>query len=309
MVQRPSRSKRKKVSGDCVIPEPLPWDVLPRYVLNRFEREAEEIREYVESQASDEKVTYAEKVATERLLDRKLDAWDVWTDKNRYWVITNPTNLYLQEHFRSLDYLISFHVGVTTRVFARQGPQVPTEQQRRFAAAWRRCEQVAEAVYLADEAEHFQAIGMQCRECLLEFIQAASDTAMVPPGQDAPQRANFVAWSELIAGTVARGESAERIRGYLKGIANPTWDLVNWLTHARNAGRLDAQMAVDATQNVLAAFGAALLRHERGTPDRCPNCKSYRITINFRPDLDPDHAYVNLCEGCGWIGLTGETAS
>ena len=34
------------------------------------------------------------------------------TTKGRWWVITNPTNLYSQELFPSLDYAISFHVGV-----------------------------------------------------------------------------------------------------------------------------------------------------------------------------------------------------
>jgi hypothetical protein len=51
---------------------------------------------YVEIQARDEKVTHAEKISSERVMGQEYDVWDVETSKNRWWVITNPTNLYLQ---------------------------------------------------------------------------------------------------------------------------------------------------------------------------------------------------------------------
>jgi hypothetical protein len=114
--------KAKKSSAlpknECTIPGPVATSVLNKSVLKRADHEERAIREYVEWQARKEKVTHSEKVTTEHLLDRKLDAWDVRTNKSRYWVITNPTNLYSQKLFPSLDYTISFHVGVTTRMMA-----------------------------------------------------------------------------------------------------------------------------------------------------------------------------------------------
>jgi hypothetical protein len=71
------------------------------------------------------------------------------------------------------------------------------------------------------------------------------------------------------------GSTGEEVRGYLRSIAKSTWKLVNWLTHARNAGPSDASMAVEATQNVLRAFGGAIVRRGRGILDRCPACSSY----------------------------------
>src|SRR2546422_11429492 len=94
--------------------------------------------QYVEVQARGERVTHLEKITTERIGTRRLDAWDVHTGRDRYWVITNPTNLYSQRDFASLDYTVSFHVGVTARVAALQSPPTDTAQQHRFAAAWRR---------------------------------------------------------------------------------------------------------------------------------------------------------------------------
>tara|TARA_R110000782_G_scaffold40150_9_gene92818 strand:+ start:142 stop:342 length:201 start_codon:yes stop_codon:yes gene_type:complete len=41
--------------------------------------------------------------------------WDVTTDKNRWWVITNSTNFHSQKHFPSLGYTPSFHLGENDR--------------------------------------------------------------------------------------------------------------------------------------------------------------------------------------------------
>lgn len=80
---------------------------------------------------------------------------------------------------------------------------------------------------------------------------------------------------------------------------------MSWLTHAGNAVRFDGQMAVDVTQNTLAAFGTALMRYERGVPDRCPQCGSYRLASVYEPGLDVDPPYVMLCEACGWNSYEG----
>ncbi len=130
--------KQLPSSDECTIPGRVSDSVLNKFVLNRSDREAQAIREYVEWQSRKEKVTYLEKVATEHLFDRKLDVWDVHTDGERYWVITNPTNLYSQELFPSLDYTFSFHIGLMARVTARRWGTDDDEQQDRLAAAWRR---------------------------------------------------------------------------------------------------------------------------------------------------------------------------
>ncbi len=301
MPRSPKKAKKRIPSRDeCTIPGRIPDFVLNKFVLNRSEHEAQAIREYVESQSPKEKVNYLEKVATEHLFDRKLDAWDVRTDGERYWVITNPTNLYSQEGFPSLDYTLSFHIGLMARVITRRRGTDDDEQQDRLAAAWRRWTQAAEALDRADEAEEFQAVGMRCRECLLAMVRAVANDSMVLAGQNRPKSADFLHWSELIANTVAQGSSAAEIRGYLKTLAKSTWQLVAWLTHASNAGRFDGHMAVEATQATLAAFGRGVLRYERAAADRCPRCHSYRIRSEHAPELGIDPPYVTFCESCRW---------
>jgi hypothetical protein len=123
--RRSVRPKPKRASGSHTIPPAIPHDQLPNLLFKRDRAAEKSIREYVEWQASDEKVVHAEKVATEFVMGRKLEAWDVRTNKGRWWVITSPTNLYSQELFPSLDYTISFHVGVTTRMMSEPEPDAP----------------------------------------------------------------------------------------------------------------------------------------------------------------------------------------
>jgi hypothetical protein len=286
-------------ADECIIPPRLPPSVLSTLVLGRDPLQERQIREYVEAEAREE-VIHAEKVTTQHLRGRTLDAWDVHTGSERFWVITSPTNLYPHSLFQSLDFTITVHVGLVERMHARQEQAGGGEGARRLAPAWRQWQQAGDALDWADEAEDFQAVGMRCRQCLLELVRAVADDGMVPEGAPRPKLDSFTQWSELIANTIARGKSAERVRGYLKTIAREAWQLVQWLTHAGDAVRLDAMIAIDATQHILVVYGAALARFETGTPDRCPHCSSYRVTQDYHPEFDLDPPYVTVCEVCGW---------
>ena len=108
---KPKRASRRRkrlrgapAGGECIIPPRVPDEVLNQFTLGRNEHEATRISEYVEWQCAKDKerVTYLEKVLTEHLFGTRYDCWNVRTDKERYWVITNPTNLYSQELFPSV---------------------------------------------------------------------------------------------------------------------------------------------------------------------------------------------------------------
>jgi hypothetical protein len=57
------------------------------------------IRQYVESQSADDPVTLVQSVGSQRILGRRHDLYDVYCEKTRWWVITDPTNLYQQSDF------------------------------------------------------------------------------------------------------------------------------------------------------------------------------------------------------------------
>lgn len=292
-----ARKGKFRKRDECVIPPPPVKHILKSYTLLNPSN-AKEISGYVEWQARGEKVQHAEKIKTEHLLGRDYECWDVHTQRERYWVITSPTNLYLQKLFPSLDYTLSFHVGVMLRVEAGQKGAPDAAHSARLLAVWRRWEEASAALDAAEEAEEFQAVGMRCRECLIHLVRSIAKPEMVPDGQEAPQRSNVIAWSEYIANRIAAGPSAEHPRGHLKGIAKSAWQLTQWLTHASNAARWDAATVLDATYAVIVAFGSAVMRYESGSPDRCPKCGSYSVAVGYNPEAS--RHYISACEKCDW---------
>jgi hypothetical protein len=278
-------------------------------------REEAEIVSYFERQSSRDakgpaRVEHLELVKSEVVFGREHKVWDIHATDGRWWVVTNPTNLYSQEHIPSLDFVMSLHVGLMARVASRDSRRAKASNKERFAAAWRRWEQAAEAVDGAAEAEDFQAIGMRCRECLLMFVREARRGVPLPEGTVDPKGGDFVHWAELVADRAAPGSHSKDIRAYLKRLAESTWPLVNWLTHASSAARYDAELIVSATNQVLTSFSAALVRRESRLPDRCPKCSSYQIRSFYVPELEQDPPYVVVCSACGWEAplQTGEIA-
>jgi hypothetical protein len=306
---RSQRSRPKAVaaldggSDACVIPPKLPYDVLRGLVLNRDPLAEQEIRDYIESQLQGEKVVHLERTKTEHVFSRRYDVWDIHTESGRWWVISSPTNLYPQDLFPSLDYTLSLHIGVTARVLAAEHTDATPAEEARLVGAFRRWEQAYDALARADEAEEIQAVGNHCRMALLELIGEVSSPTMVPVGQPAPQRDNFLAWLDLIADTIAEGPSAQRVRAYLKSMGRDTWQLANWLTHSKNAARHDGRLVTDATLNVIQAFSSAVVRYELGPPDRCGTCGSYRLREISRSDFDGTPGYAVLCEKCGSVAV------
>lgn len=286
---------------DCMIPPPVEPEALERYLLKQSPYDgSDEIRSYVEGQSPDEQVTYVERISGERVLGNDHEIWDVHTTGERYWVITRPTNLYSQRLFPSADYTLTFHVGLMARVASRERGHADDEQRNRVASAWRRWMQAAEALDQAHEAEEFQAVGMRCRECLLDLARSIAEEPMVPPGREAPKSGDFIHWSELIAEALVGGPSAREVRSYLKTITKSAWQLVSWLTHASNAVRLDGEMAVEAAHSVVVAFAAAVIRFEQGIPSRCPQCNSYKMATRYLTEIGADGMYACVCESCGW---------
>ena len=96
LMPKPKKPQKREPEGECTIPTHMPVSVANAVAFGRNEAEAEEIRRFVFHRTEAEKVTHLEKMATEAIHDRQIEGWNVWTDKEQYWVVTNPTNLYAQ---------------------------------------------------------------------------------------------------------------------------------------------------------------------------------------------------------------------
>jgi hypothetical protein len=278
---------------------PVPASELPRYRVDRDFHVEQDIANYVESQARDEIVQNVEKVKQEVVLGDIYEMWDVITDKNRWWVISNLTNLYSQEHFPSLDYTLSFHIGLMMRLRSRPD-SATVEEQTPFDEVFRRQEQAKYHLDNAVEPEDYQAVGMQLRECLLSLISVLRKRISIVADMAKPQDANFIEWSEILINQLCSGKSNQELRHYLKNTASHTWQLVNWLTHYRNAHETTATIAVYACDTVVGHFIQILEREKIEQTKQCPVCKSRRIRTHFDISIEPEGDYYLTCGICGW---------
>ncbi len=68
---------------------------------------------------------------------------------------------------------------------------------------------------------------------------------------------------------------------------------MNWLTHAKNAIRMDAEIGLKMVEHLLGVFTAARLRLGQNRL-RCGACGSYQLV-------------GGTCESCGWVDEEYET--
>lgn len=286
-------------SDECIVHDhPVPPEEMWRYSPDRDPHEEQGIINYMNGQAPDEKVLHVERVRAEHVLGAEYEMWDVTTDKDGWWVITNLTNLYLKRYFPSLDYTLSFHIGLMARLRTRDA--APDPEMLPFAEIGRRDEQALEQWERAIEPEDFQAVGMLLRENLLSFSRALRGQVELSEGVNAPKGADFKEWSDVILNELCPGEPNKALRSFMKTMADKTWGLVNWVTHDRDASRSSALIAAEACSTLRGHFTTLLFRHRMDVTEQCPDCKSRRLRQHYDRELGGSGGYYKTCGRCGW---------
>ncbi|SMD15116.1 gamma-glutamylcyclotransferase family protein [Rhizobium sp. RU36D] len=271
-------------------------------MLKATKEETEEVREYFEWQAPDLQVTFMQKVYSEAVMNTRHDVWDIHTNKDRWWVITGGTNLYSQEQFPNMDLALTFHLGLMLRIPRTEKQQEGDLNILPFGSVFEKIEEAGTALAQAQNLSDYQAVGVRCRETLLELIGVAQDAAMWT--DEPPQRANFRAWAEIICNSLLPGDSNKERRGAIKNSLDSAWTFSNWLTHSKSASWLDAEMAHSLIQHAIGMATSLIVRELRGVPPECPTCGS--------PHLEPDQGENTelpsilwerpRCTDCGWTG-------
>jgi hypothetical protein len=291
--------------GECVIHEhPVPPGELDRYAVESDPHSETDIARYVEVEAQDETVQHVEKIKREIVLGETFDIWDVITDKDRWWVITNLTNLYSQKHFPSLDYTLSFHIGLMARLKSRSG-RVSADDQSTFDEVLRRGEQASDRHDSAVEVEDYQAVGMLLRESLISLVAALRRHTEIPEEIERPQDSNFNGWTEVLMNQLCAGGSNKELRQHLKNTAKETWQLVNWLTHTRSANKTASSIAIHACQMIIGHFVQILERSRTDKTEECPVCRSRDVRTHYDILIPPDGDYYVSCGVCDWTNHPG----
>lgn len=291
---------------DCIVPFlPVPAGELGRYSAESDPHSESDIADYVNSQTLDQTVLHVEKIKEAIVLDEAYAMWDVTTDKDRWWVLTNLTNLYSQRHFPSLDYTLSFHIGFMARLRSRSD-QVDRTDPTPFDEVCRRIDQAEYRLERAVEPDEFQAVGMHLRESLISLIYATRRCVELPAKLELPREAHFVAWSELLIDHLCGGSSNKKLRRHVKNISKDTWQLVNWLTHDRCAAKTAASVAIHSCRTTIGHFIQVFERSRTDKTEECPVCKSRNIRSHFDLAIKPNGDYYLSCGACSWTNHSGQ---
>jgi hypothetical protein len=300
-----SSNTSKKPEAECVIHDhPVPASELGRYSVDRDPHSEHDIASYVQGQARDETVQHVERVRREVVLGDIYDIWDVTTDKDRWWVITNLTNLYSQKYFPSLDYTISFHIGLMARMRSRSG-NIDPEEPTPFDEVIRRADQAEAHHDAAVEVEDFQTVGMLLRESLISLVQALRRRVPLIDQNENPKDADFIGWSDLLLNQLCPGGSNKELRQHLKNTAKESWQLANWLTHTRSATKTASSIANHSCQTTIGNYIQILEGEQSEKIGKCPVCKSSDIRTHFDIAIPPDGDYYTSCGVCEWTNHPG----
>ena len=138
------------------------------------------------------------------------------------------------------------------------------------------------------------------RESLISLVGALRQRTEILDDVDRPQDSNFIGWTEVLTNQLCAGGTNKELRRHLKNIAKETWQLVNWLTHARNANKTASSIAIHSCQTVIGHFIQILQRDRTDKTDECPICKSRNVRTHFDISIQPDGDYYMSCAICDW---------
>ena len=115
------------------------------------------------------------------------DIWDLHTSDGRWWVITNPTNLYSQEQFPNMDLALTFHIGLSIRIPRGEQSDIDSLVVEPLLVPWRALDDASEAIRQINEVEDCQTIGVRCREILLTMVHEAQRVLPAEESSEPPK--------------------------------------------------------------------------------------------------------------------------
>lgn len=277
-------------------------------------RTFEDVQNYVEWQ-SQGKCTVLSAKPEQTFDDMGADVcvWNVKTDTDGdWWVVEGdsvPMNLYPQSaYYFGADEVYSFHMGLMQRMSATQNEYSPEDFVKGITLGteiapqlFRKLKSVAALIDIATEIEDFQAIGVQCREILIELGNHIYQPVMAG-NEDQPQASNFKRKADLFVQFYLKGAENSDYRSIIKKLTEATWDYANKITHSRSATFYEASTCVTLCISLIGVYENILQKvFDPLSQYCCSSCKSKKLSI-VGDDSDENGMVQKLylhCEECG----------
>lgn len=281
-----------------------------------MKRTYDDVVNYVENQSNGKcKVISAKPEHSFDDLGIIVKVWNVKTDVDGdWWVVEGervPMNLYPQgAYYFSAEEVYSFHMGLMERMYASHENYEPEGFVRAITmdgeiapSLFRKLKNVAMLIDGAQEVEDFQAIGVQCREILIEL----GNTIYYPEmsrGEEQPQASNFKRKAELFVRHYMSGSENSDYRSYIKKVTEATWDYASKITHSQTATFYEASSCVTMTTSLVGIYENIRQKiYDVLSQYICKSCKSKKLLII--DDESNDEGVVTKlylqCKECGEI--------
>jgi hypothetical protein len=277
-------------------------------------RTFEDVAKYVEWQSQYKcKVLSAKPEQTFDDLGVEVRVWNVKTDNDgSWWVVegdTVPMNLYPQDaYYFGTDEVYSFHMGIMQRMQANAyKPEdyvsAMTLESDIAPQLFRKLKNVAILIDSAIEIEDFQAIGVQCREVLIELGNSIYFPEMAGESEQ-PQASNFKRKAELFTQFFLSGSDNSDYRSIIKKLTESTWDYANKITHSQSASFYEASTCVSLCTSLVGVYENIRQKvHNPISQYKCKNCTSKKLEIIDEETNEEGiiTQFILQCEECGEI--------
>lgn len=266
-----------------------------------------QVEEYVEWQCRGKaKVIHSKPEQSYNELGFNVTIWNVKTDNEGAWWVAQgdlPMNLYPQDkaYYFSTDEVFSFHLGIMLRLmnddandpekfveYISHGAELSINLRRKLSLA---SEKLNEAV----EIEEIQAIGVMCREILIELIGHIFETDTFE-GQEDLKKSDVKNRGELVIAKYLAGSENADLRKHFKNFLNSAWDYSNTITHSSSRTIQEASICLTMTTAVVSIFENLLNKYFDPLANiKCKKCGSKRLIVAENDETDD---LLIICENC-----------
>ena len=203
-------------------------------------------------------------------LGTDVNVWNVKTEGEAYWIVEGeeaPMKLYTQgANYLSADEAYSYHMGITQRLntdhrnsFKHIIDEIPLDIQQ-LKSINRKLNMAAEKLSVNLEPEEFQAIGLICRESLIDLGKELSKRNPEIIKNKDIKASDFKSIATEFINLYIPEENNSDLRNYSRKIVDIAWSYNSMIVHSPNKTYPDVKIALLFTSALVSLFENLFLK-------------------------------------------------
>jgi hypothetical protein len=235
-----------------------------------------------------------------------VNVWNVKTEDSAYWVVEGeetPMNLYTHgANYFSADEAYSFHMGLMLRLQNRNKGksnhilgEIPLNLEH-LKSINRKLYMASEKLSIDLEPEEFQAIGLLCRESLIDLSKELCERNPELVSEKGLKKSDFKGVANAFIDYYIPGSENSDLRNYSRKIVDSTWSYNSMVVHSQNKKFPDAKIALLFTCTTISLIENLFFKHFGFDQDiACSECGSLQIEfVEYEKDKIKE-----VCKKCG----------